>query len=106
MSAFTQKEIEYLNSQRLGRMATVNKQGDPHVVPVSFRYNPDTETIDIGGLNMGKTKKYREAESHESGGKQINENFSPEIIRIVPSRIIGWGLDTDPFQGQNSRKVG
>jgi pyridoxamine 5'-phosphate oxidase family protein len=34
MSRFTPEEIEYLQSQRLGRMATVNEKGDLHVVPV------------------------------------------------------------------------
>ena len=38
MSAFTDKEIEYLDEQRLGRLATVDAEGRPHVVPVAFRY--------------------------------------------------------------------
>ena len=38
MGRFTPQEIEYLQSQRLGRLATVNKKGDLHVVPVGFRY--------------------------------------------------------------------
>jgi len=49
MSRFTPKEIEYLQSQRLGRMATIGANGDLHVVPLSFRYNPDYDTIDLGG---------------------------------------------------------
>ncbi len=48
MSAFTEKEIEYLWGQRLGRLATVNGEGEPHVVPVGFRYNADLDAIDIG----------------------------------------------------------
>ena len=46
MSHFTPAEIEYLKSQRLGRLATVNSKGEPHVVPVSFRYNAELDTID------------------------------------------------------------
>ncbi|GAC1652982.1 MAG: hypothetical protein NVS4B12_24620 [Ktedonobacteraceae bacterium] len=61
MSNFTQTEIDYLQSQRLGRLATVNEAGEPHVVPVSFRYNAELDTIDIGGHNMGKSKKFRDA---------------------------------------------
>ena len=61
MSNFTPAEIEYLKSQRLGRLATVNSKGEPHVVPVSFRYNAELDTIDIGGRNMASTKKYRDA---------------------------------------------
>ena len=39
MSAFTDAEISYLKIQRLGRLATVGPDGQPHVVPVGFRYN-------------------------------------------------------------------
>src|SRR5258706_12822338 len=49
MSVFTTKEIDYLNHQRLGRLATVDSDGNPHVVPVGFRHNLETDTIDIGG---------------------------------------------------------
>ena len=60
MSNFTSTEIEYLASQRLGRLATVNKAGRPHVVPVGFRYNPELDTIDIGGHGISKSKKYHD----------------------------------------------
>ncbi len=40
MSGFTPAEIEYLREGRLGRLATVDGSGRPHVVPVGFRYNP------------------------------------------------------------------
>ena len=49
MSVFTANELEYLRQQRLGRLATVEASGAPHVVPVGFRYNAETDTIDIGG---------------------------------------------------------
>jgi hypothetical protein len=49
MSVFTPREIAYLHSQVLGRLATTGRDGQPHVVPVAFRYNPDEDTIDIGG---------------------------------------------------------
>ena len=132
MSNFTPAEIEYFNSQRLGRLATVNKAGDPHVVPVGFRYNPELDTIDIGGHNIVPTKKYREAVQHgrvafvvddvlppwkprgievrgrvqalPEGGKEIMKDFSPEIIRIYPTHIVSWGIDSDAFH-PSSRKV-
>ena len=61
MSEFTEKEIEYLRGQRLGRLATVNVKGEPHVVPVAFRYNEELDAIDIGGHNFARSKKYRDA---------------------------------------------
>ena len=132
MSNFTAKEIEYLQGQRLGRLATVNAAGEPHVVPTSFRHNAEFDTIDIGGLDITHTKKYRDAaqqgraaivvddvlppwqprgieirgrtEVVPTGGKEIMERFAPEIIRIHPTRIISWGLDSDARRS-SSRKV-
>lgn len=132
MSAFTPAEIEYLKSQRLGRLATVNAAGAPHVVPVGFRYNPDLDTIDIGGHRIGQTRKFRDAASGRSvalviddvlppwqargieirgqaealseGGKEIMADFSPELLRIKPAKIIAWGIEGDAFHA-NSREV-
>ena len=132
MSNFTQAEIEYLRDQRLGRLATVNEAGDPHVVPVSFSYNAELDTIDIGGRNLSKSKKFRDAarrgrvafvvddvlppwkprgvevrgrvETHATGGTEMNASFDPEIIRIFPIRIIGWGIDSDAYHA-NSRSA-
>jgi len=122
VSAFTQQEIEYLGSQRLGRLATVGSDGQPHVVPVGFRYNPDQDTIDIGGHDFTKRKKWRdvqanpkvafvvddivsfqpwtvrgieirgEAEVLQSGGKAVVPFFDDEMFRIKPRRIYSWGL--------------
>jgi pyridoxamine 5'-phosphate oxidase family protein len=62
MSVFTPAEITYLQSQRLARVATSGPGGQPHVVPVSFRYNPDEDTIDVGGHGFVGRKKYRDVQ--------------------------------------------
>ena len=126
MSNFTPAEIEYLKSQRLGRLATVNSKGEPHVVPVGFRYNAELDTIDIGGRNIAQTKKYRDAarqgrvafviddvlppwqprgievrgraEVFPTGGQEIVASFAPELIRVYPTRIISWGIDGEAYQ--------
>jgi hypothetical protein len=41
VSVFTPEEIVYLQNQRLGRMATVGPDGQPHVIPVTFHLNLD-----------------------------------------------------------------
>ena len=133
MSVFTEKEIEYFGEQRLGRLATVDVEGRPHVVPVAFRYNAELETLDIGGRNFARSKKFRDAEKTgkaafvvddvlppwrargvevrgraevlPEGGKEIMENFADDLIRIFPQRIVGWGIDSDTYE-QNSRSVG
>jgi pyridoxamine 5'-phosphate oxidase family protein len=61
MSVFTPAEIAYMKSQRLGRLATVGADGQPHVMPVGFRYNEKEDSIDIGGHGgFTKRKKYRD----------------------------------------------
>ena len=132
MSVFTPAEIEYLNSQRLGRLATLSSDGSPHVVPVAFRYNPETDTIDIGGREFAKKKKYRDvrgdgrvafvvddvlppwrpraieirgrADVLAAGGKTIMANFDDEFFRIRPARVVSWGIEGDGF-AYNSRAV-
>lgn len=126
MSVFTAAEIAYLQSQRLGRLATVGPDGQPHVVPVGFRYNPDLDTIDIGGHDFAKRKKFRDAQRNPkvalvvddlasitpwrvrgievrgevevlmSGGEHLGPGFDPEIFRIRPKRIVSWGLPAAP----------
>ena len=125
MSVFTPAEIEYLKSQRIGRLATVNRAGEPHVVPARFRYNPELDTIEIGGHGMGKSKKFRDvvatgraavviddspqprqvrgieirgrAEAVMSGGQNIIPDFDAEFIRITPTYIASWGIESDGF---------
>jgi len=122
LSVFAPEEIEYLNSQRLGRLATVGPDGQTHVVPLAFRYNPEHDTIDISGHDFAKRKKWRdvqknrkvalvvddlasvqpwrprgieirgEAELLQSGGKTVNSGFDDEMFRIKPKRIYKWGL--------------
>ncbi|TMR25020.1 PPOX class F420-dependent oxidoreductase [Nonomuraea turkmeniaca] len=64
---FTANEIEYLTSQLLGRLATVGPDGRPHIVPVGVFYDPQTQTIVVGGhagTDMAASKKFRDAERH------------------------------------------
>jgi len=119
---FEDEEIEYLKSQLLGRLATVGPDGQPHVVAVSFCYNAQLDTIDIGGHDFARRKKYRdvqrnprvalivddmvsvnpwrpqgievrgEAEVLSSGGEALGPGFAPEMFRIRPQRIVSWGI--------------
>lgn len=62
MTTFTDAEIEYLNTQRLGRLATVGADGSPHVMPVGVFYDPEAQAIVIGSSGgMASTKKFRDA---------------------------------------------
>jgi pyridoxamine 5'-phosphate oxidase family protein len=123
MSAFSPAEVAYLQSQRLARIATVGPNGQPHVVPVSFRYNPDEDTIDVGGHGFAGRKKYRDvqrnprvaividdlasidpwrprmievrgqAEVLATGGETIGPGFDPQMFRIHPRRVVSIGIE-------------
>lgn len=124
---FTQKELDYLESQRFGRLATAHPDGSLHVNPVGFRYNPDAGTIDIVGFRMARTRKFRNvadngrvafvvddvpsvqplrvryleirgrAEAIEPPGDAPAGRVDGAIIRIHPHRVVSLGLD-DPDQ--------
>lgn len=61
---FTDKETVYLAGQPFGRLATVGPHGDPHVVPVGLHYNAELGTIDVGGIDLGRSRKYRDVQRH------------------------------------------
>ena len=124
-SAFTSAEIAYLQVQRLARIATVSPNGQPHVVPVGFRYNPDMGTIDVGGHHFATRKKWRDvqrnpkvaivvddiasvnpwtvrgievrgtAEILMDGGQTVIPGFDPEMFRITPRRVVSWGINVE-----------
>ena len=59
--SFTEEEIGYLRSQRLGRIATVAADGQPDVMPVGYQF--DGEYFYVGGMNPAKTRKFRNVRS-------------------------------------------
>src|ERR687886_720215 len=61
MSVFREAELHYMaGGQQLGRIATVGADGTPHVVPVAWIYNAVRDTIDVGGHELERTKKFRD----------------------------------------------
>jgi pyridoxamine 5'-phosphate oxidase family protein len=116
MSAFTESELAYLVGQRrLARVATVGKDGTPHVVPVGFSYNAELDTVDIGGRNNGQSKKYHDVQRSGRAAVVVDDLASTDpwrprgvevrgraeavdgpapVIRIHPERVRSWGLDS------------
>ena len=117
MSAFTDDELRYLRGERrLARLATVGKDGTPHVTPVGWKYNPEHDTIEIGGYSMERTKKYRDVvrtgraavviddvvsvspwkvRGVEIRGRAETVHQPAPLIRIHPERIRSWGLESE-----------
>jgi pyridoxamine 5'-phosphate oxidase family protein len=88
MSVFTPAEIAYLQTQLLGRLATLGSDGQPHVVPVGFRYNPDTDTIDIGGHDFARRKKFRDVQRNSRVAFVVDDlpSINPWTVRDVEIR--------------------
>ena len=60
---FTPEQLSYLRDQRLGRLATVDEQHAPQVVPVGFFVDERTGDVLIGGIALGSTRKFRNVEA-------------------------------------------
>jgi pyridoxamine 5'-phosphate oxidase family protein len=88
MSTFSQEEVQYLAEQRLGRLATVNAAGQPHVVPVSFSFEAETETIALGGVNVAGTKKVRDLLTNAKAALVVDDiaSFNPWRVRGIEIR--------------------
>lgn len=54
---FTSKEVDYIKSQHLARIATASKTGDPDVAPVGFDF--DGTYFYVGGHVLTRTIKYK-----------------------------------------------
>lgn len=123
MVSFSATELDYLMSERrLGRLATVEASGRPHVVLVGmWRYNPELGTIDVSGHNFAATKKFRNVKANPEAAVVVDDLASIDpwrprsvmvqgraqaieatdsdseggeaMIRITPDKITSWGLD-------------
>jgi pyridoxamine 5'-phosphate oxidase family protein len=123
MAQLTNAQIDYVSTQRLARIATAGTDGKPHVVPTSFRYNSELGTVDVGGMHVATTKKYRDvaanpwaaividdvvatdpftprmleirgrAEAIPGGGDDLGPGFGGAFIRIRPAKVNSFGID-------------
>jgi pyridoxamine 5'-phosphate oxidase family protein len=111
---FTEAELGYLHGgRRLARVASVGADGTPHVVPVGWTHNQDLDTIDIGGHELERTKKFRDVEARGRAAVVIDDLATVDpwrprgieirgraeavreprpLIRIYPARVVSWGL--------------
>lgn len=113
-SVFRDGEVAYMaGGRQLGRIATVGADGTPHVVPVAWIYNAVRDTIDVGGHELERTKKFRDVARSGRVAIVIDDLASEDpwrprgievrgrgeaiamptpLIRIHPERIVSWGL--------------
>jgi len=131
---FTDAELEYLHSQRLGRLATLAWDGNLQNSPVGFHVDDEAGVINVYGRDLGNTRKFHNVAANGkvafvvddivsfdpwnvrcleirgvaealSGQAPPNPYLSSEVIRIHPRRIISWGLGAGGQEG-SKRNVG
>src|SRR5215470_18246619 len=117
MSVFSDAELTYLAKGKLGRLATIDGAGMPHVVPLGWRYNPELDAIDIGGRDFARTRKFRNAQRNPNVALVVDDVLPPwrprcvlirgraealaaaagpdgepagPIIRLHPAEVISW----------------
>jgi pyridoxamine 5'-phosphate oxidase family protein len=122
MSRFSDAELAYLAKGKLGRLATIDASGVPHVVPLGWSYNAALDTIDIGGRDFSHTRKFQNVQSNPNVALVVDDVIPPwrprcvlirgqaealldgvgaedealgPIIRITPTQVISWGMDVD-----------
>jgi pyridoxamine 5'-phosphate oxidase family protein len=124
MSVFTERELQYLlGERRLARVATVGADGTPHVAPVGWSYDEADDTIEIGGHDFDRTKKYRDVARSGRAAVVIDDTAPPRIprgvevrgwaealdnpprIRIHPERVVSWGIESDVRGVRHARTV-
>jgi len=111
--AFTEAQVQYLAENFIGRLATNSPSGQPHVVPVAYRF--DGSTITFSGRNLTTSLKYRNMMANERVAFVVDDivSFSPwkvrgvevrgraepvvssdgvTMVRIIPLNIRSWGL--------------
>ncbi|SHN51025.1 pyridoxamine 5'-phosphate oxidase family protein [Geodermatophilus obscurus] len=118
MATLTALESAYLNGEpRLARLATVDADGQPHVVPVGWRYDEATGTFTISGRDLAATRKFRNVLVHPRAALVVDDVLPPwrargvlvqgpaqalpaddapegrAIIRLTPTKVTSWGLD-------------
>lgn len=122
MSVFSEAELAYLAEGKLGRLATIDLTGLPHVVPLGWSYNPELGTIDVGGQDFARRAKFRNVKLNPHVALVVDDILPPwrprcvmirglaealdhavaadgeptgPIIRITPTQVISWGLGPD-----------
>jgi pyridoxamine 5'-phosphate oxidase family protein len=80
--------LAYLKTQRLGRLATRRPDGSLQVSPVGFRLNAALKTIDVGGLRMARTQKFRNVAATGVVAFVVDDlaSIDPWVVRGVEFR--------------------
>ena len=84
---FSEKEIGYLKSQRLARIATTSEDMQPDVAPVGFDF--DGTYFYVGGINLPTTLKYKNVQKNPKVSLVIDDLESTSLGNRVALSFMG-----------------
>lgn len=100
----TEAEQRFLSAQHHGRLATIARDGIPQVKPVGFSYNPGLGTIDIAGMNMARSAKYKNVQANPNVAFVADDVPAPEDgaagVRFLEIRGVAETLTAPAGPGQ------
>jgi pyridoxamine 5'-phosphate oxidase family protein len=98
---FSAAELDFLRSQRIGRLATVGPSGWPHVMPVMYSVTDEGWLdFDVDGVKLRNlTAEPRASVVVDAMGPRRGvsvqgrvELIAPERARLTPLHRFSWGL--------------
>lgn len=93
---FTDEEIAYLRSQPLGRIATVDADGQPDVVPVAVEHDGTYLWVG-GGATVRRTRKFRNVASGNADVALVVDDLV-SLDPFVARGIRVYGHAEQPFE--------
>jgi len=105
---FTSEELDYLRTQRLGRLATVDADGAPQNNPVGFFLDESSGQVLVGGRAMATTRKFRNVRDNPNVALVVDDlaSVDPWVVRGVELRGAAEALvDVDPPMPGMSRDI-
>jgi pyridoxamine 5'-phosphate oxidase family protein len=98
---FAPAELEFLRSQRIGRLATVGPTGWPHVMPVMYSltdagaFEFDADGVKLRNISADPRAAFAVDASGPKRGVAVQgrtEVIGKERARLTPERKFSWGL--------------
>ena len=88
MPVYTEAELAYLQGERrLAHVATVGKDGTPHVTPVGmWSVDPDSGVVEVTGHTFAATKKFRDVARSGRAAIVVDDVLPPWQPRGVEIR--------------------
>jgi pyridoxamine 5'-phosphate oxidase family protein len=120
MSVFSEAGLACLAQGGLGRLATIDAAGMPRVVPLAWGGNPGLDGTGIGGTDLARTRKFRNAQHNPHVALVVDDVLPPwrprcvmirgmaealadatgpdgqptgPLLRLHPAEVISWGME-------------